>query len=84
MVHNSNNFQLENTLEYELGRAWVVDVSKENSSMITFGYDEGTIAVKIGSDEPVVSMSQGKLLWTKAMEVISANLKAINVDELTE
>lgn len=52
--------------------------------MICFGFDDGTVAVKIGSDEPVVSMSQGKLLWTKAMEVVSANLKAVNVDELTE
>ena len=47
--------------------------------MISFGFDEGTVSVKIGSDEPVVSMSQGKLLWTKAMEVISANLKAVNI-----
>ena len=84
LVFNSNSFAPENTLDFELGRAWSIDISKENPSMICFGYDEGTVAVKIGSDEPVVSMSQGKLLWTRAMEVISANLKAINVEELTE
>jgi hypothetical protein len=34
--------------------------------------------VKIGSDDPVVSISNGKLIYTKSMEVYAANLKAIN------
>lgn len=40
------------------------------------------MAIKLGPEEPVVSMSQGKLLWTRAMEVISANVKAVAQEEL--
>lgn len=67
LVHNSGSFALENTLEYKLERAWSIAVSKENPSIIAFGFDEGTVAVKIGPEDAVVSMCQGKLLWTRAM-----------------
>ena len=33
-----------------------IDISKENSNVVGLGYDEGTVVIKIGSDEPVVSM----------------------------
>ncbi len=37
-------------------RAWAIDISKENPNIMAFGFDEGTVVVKVGSDEPVVSM----------------------------
>ena len=37
-------------------RVWYVDVAKDLSNYIALAYDEGTVVVKIGSDEPVVSM----------------------------
>lgn len=37
-------------------RIWSVDISKDSSNLIAFGFDDGTVVVKIGSDEPVVSM----------------------------
>lgn len=39
LIHNSNSFALENTLEYKLERAWSIAISKENSSIIGFGFD---------------------------------------------
>lgn len=40
--------------------------------------------IKIGSDDPVVSISNGKIIWTKSMEVFSANLKAVEYDSLKD
>jgi hypothetical protein len=31
------------------------------------GYDEGAVVIKIGSDEPVVTLHNGKILFTKNM-----------------
>lgn len=56
---------------------WATSVSPEDSNIIAFGYDEGSVLIKIGSDDPVVSISNGKIIWTKSMEVNSANLKAV-------
>jgi len=39
-----------------MDRVWSLDVVKSNSNIIGIGYDEGTVVIKIGSDEPVVSM----------------------------
>lgn len=46
---------------------WTVDTSRENSNIIGIGFDEGSVIVRIGSDEPVVSLSNGKVLWAKSM-----------------
>ena len=40
----------------DMDRVWALDVVKNNSNIIGIGYDEGTVVIKIGSDEPVVSM----------------------------
>lgn len=42
------------------------------------------MVVKIGSDDPVVSISNGKLIYTKSMEVYSANLKAVDYEALED
>ena len=42
-------------------------------------YDEGSIMVKVGREEPAVSMdaSGGKIIWARHSEVQQANLKAM-------
>ena len=37
-------------------RVWSIDISRDSSNYMAFGFDEGTVVVKIGNDEPVVSM----------------------------
>jgi len=45
------------------------------------GYDEGTIMIKIGREEPVASMdSSGKIIWAKHNEIQTVNIKAVGAD----
>ena len=80
IVHHSHSYNILNTLEYNLGMGWAVAISSEDRNVISFGFDEGSVVVKIGSDDPVVSISNGKLIFTKSMEVYSANLKAVDYE----
>lgn len=43
-------------------RVWSMDVSKDSSNFMAFGFDEGTVVVKIGSDEPIVSMKFNRII----------------------
>lgn len=46
-----------------------------------FGYDEGTIMIKIGREEPVTSMdSGGKIIWAKHNEIQTANIRSMGPD----
>ena len=59
-------------------RAWSIDIVKSNSNIIGIAYDEGTTVIKIGSDEPVVSINNGKVILAKNMDILCANLKSQN------
>ncbi|KAL1920473.1 uncharacterized protein VTP21DRAFT_850 [Calcarisporiella thermophila] len=73
---HANTYRLENTLNYGLERAWAVAYLK-GSNDVAFGFDEGTVCVKLGREEPAVSMdSGGKIIWAKHSEVQTANVKA--------
>jgi len=76
-VWHSNTYRPENTLNYGLERVWSMSFRK-GSNNIAIGYDEGTIMIKLGREEPAVSMdSSGKILWSKHNEVQQANLAKI-------
>lgn len=48
---------------------------------IVIGYDEGTIMVKIGREEPVASMdNSGKIIWSKHNEIQTVNIKSVGAD----
>lgn len=50
---------------------------------IVFGYDEGTIMVKIGREEPIASMDNGgKIIWAKHNEVQTVNIKSVGTTEV--
>ena len=71
------NDPLENTLNYGLERVWSISCLK-GSNDVAIGYDEGSILIKLGREEPAMSMdSSGKIIWAKHCEVQQANLKAI-------
>lgn len=42
-------------------------------------YDEGTIMIKVGREEPAISMdvNGGKIIWAKHSEMQQVNLKAL-------
>ena len=45
------------------------------------GYDEGTVLIKIGREEPVASMdTSGKIIWARHNEVQTVNVKSLGMD----
>ena len=79
-VWHANTYRLENTLNYGLERVWSVACLR-GSNDVAIGYDEGSILIKLGREEPAMSMdSAGKIVWAKHCEIQQANLKAIAGD----
>lgn len=77
-VWHSATYRLEVTLNYLLERAWCIHCMK-GSINASIGYDEGTVVIKMGSDEPIASMtSGGKIVWAKANEIQTTNVKLLD------
>jgi len=51
-----------------MDRGWSIAPSVDGN-IIAIGYDDGTLALKIGSDEPLASMKNGKIIWAKNMDI---------------
>ncbi|XP_063871886.1 coatomer subunit beta'-like isoform X2 [Scylla paramamosain] len=80
-VWHANTYRLENTLNYGLDRVWCICALK-GSNNVCFGYDEGSVMVKVGREEPAMSMDvSGKIVWAKHSEIQQANLKAMGEAE---
>ena len=61
--------RLESTLNYGLERGWCIAVQK-GSNNVALGYDEGSVLIKLGREEPAMSMdSSGKIVWAKHSEL---------------
>ena len=43
-----------------------------------FGFDEGTVVIKIGKENPLATFSNGKVVWVKQNEVSTFNLKLLS------
>lgn len=68
---------METTLNYGLERVWAINCMKGSNS-IAIGYDEGSVVLKLGREEPAVSMdNSGKIIWAKHSEIQQANLKTV-------
>ncbi|VEN34658.1 unnamed protein product [Callosobruchus maculatus] len=77
-VWHTNTHRLESSLNYGFERVWTICCLK-GSNNVALGYDEGSILVKVGREEPAVSMdaSGGKIIWARHCELQQANLKAL-------
>ena len=64
----------------DMDRGWCI-AGSQSGNIIAIGYDDGTLALKLGSDEPLASMRNGKLAWAKNMDIELINLKALNVKD---
>uniref|UniRef100_A0A3Q3W2D8 Coatomer subunit beta' n=1 Tax=Mola mola TaxID=94237 RepID=A0A3Q3W2D8_MOLML len=83
-VWHSNTYRLENTLNYGMDRAWCI-CGQAGSNSVAVGYDDGSIIIKLGREEPAMSMdSGGKVLWARHSEVQQANLKAMGDAEMRD
>ncbi|EFO23897.1 hypothetical protein LOAG_04590 [Loa loa] len=81
---HASTYRLETTLNYGLERVWCIHALR-GSNTIAIGYDEGSVTVKLGREEPAVSMdSSGKILWAKHSEMQQANLKTLDAATLEQ
>ncbi|XP_024518883.1 coatomer subunit beta'-1 [Selaginella moellendorffii] len=79
-IWHTTTYRLENTLNYGLERVWMIGYLK-GSNRVAIAYDEGTIMIKIGKEEPVASMdSSGKIIWAKHNEIQTVNIRAVPTD----
>lgn len=74
-IWHANTYRLEQSLSYGLERAWCVSYQKGKQG-VAMGFDDGAVVVKMGREEPAVSMDNtGKMVWARHNEVVSAIIK---------
>ncbi|KAG0165859.1 Coatomer subunit beta' [Apophysomyces sp. BC1034] len=74
-IWHSDTYRLENTLNYGLERAWCMAYQKGGNN-IALGFDDGSVVIKLGREEPAVSMdNSGKIIWAKHSDIQTANIK---------
>ncbi|KAK7421271.1 Coatomer subunit beta' [Neonectria magnoliae] len=74
-IWHANTYRFEQSLNYSLERAWCVSYQKGKQG-IAVGFDDGAVVVKLGREEPAVSMDpSGKLIWARHNEVVSSIIK---------
>lgn len=56
LIRKNIPFKIVKFINLDMDRVWSIDCVKDNSNIIGIGFDEGTVVIKIGSDEPVVSL----------------------------
>ncbi|KAG8531706.1 uncharacterized protein KY384_003338 [Bacidia gigantensis] len=75
-IWHANTYRLEQSLSYGLERAWCVSYQRGQQG-IAVGFDDGAVVVKMGREEPAVSMdSSGKMIWARQNEIVSAIIKS--------
>ncbi|KAG0087970.1 hypothetical protein BGZ93_010642 [Podila epicladia] len=83
-IWHANTYRLENTLNYGLNRAWAI-AYRRSTNDVALGYDLGSVVIKLGREEPTVSMdSGGKVIWAKHNDIQTANIKATLDDEVKD
>ena len=79
-IWHSTTYRLENTLNYGMERVWSIGGAK-GSNQVAIGYDEGTVIIKVGREDPVASMDgNGKIVWARHNEVQTVNVKSLPAD----
>lgn len=73
-VWDSTTYKQITQLQYGLKRVWSISAVPE-SNCIAFGFDEGTIVIKLGKDTPLASYVNGKVVCIKQREIQTFNLK---------
>ena len=74
-IWHANTYRLEQSLNYGLERAWCVAYQKGKQG-VAIGFDEGSVVVKMGREEPAVSMDgSGKVIWAKHTEILTTVIK---------
>ncbi|EJU06310.1 coatomer beta' subunit [Dacryopinax primogenitus] len=73
-IWHATTYRLENTLSYGLERAWCVAYKKQGNE-VGFGFDDGSVVIKLGRDEPSYSMdASGKVIYARNTDILTVNL----------
>ncbi|KAG8039808.1 hypothetical protein G9C98_000537 [Cotesia typhae] len=77
-IWHAGTYRLESSLNYGFERVWTIS-SMRGSNNVAIGYDEGSVMIKVGREEPAVSMDSmgGKIVWARHSEIQQVNLKAM-------
>lgn len=67
-VWNTSTYKKVTQLHYGLKRVWAISAVPETNA-VAFGFDEGTVVVKIGKETPMVTFSNGKVVWSRNNEL---------------
>ena len=79
-IWNSNTYKLEKTLNYGMELVWALSCL-ENSNKVAIGFDDGTLMLKLGSEEPAISMApNGKVVWAKDNQIQTVNVRTVKGD----
>lgn len=81
LVWNRNTMKVQSTMSYYMQKVWGLSCNPNQADSVAIGYDEGTVVVKMSSDESKASISNGKLIYAKNYEILGYNLKAIPKDD---
>ncbi|KAK0075653.1 hypothetical protein PV326_011404, partial [Microctonus aethiopoides] len=78
-IWHAGTYRLESSLNYGFERVWTI-ASMRGSNNVAIGYDEGSVMIKVGREEPAVSMDSmgGKIVWARHSEIQQVNLKALD------
>jgi coatomer subunit beta' len=80
-IWNSNTARLEQTLSYGLERAWCVAYQRGKQN-IAVGFDEGMVVLKMGREEPAMSMdASGKIIYAKHTDIVTTQIKGVEKDQ---
>jgi len=75
-IWDSTTYKQITQLQYGLKRVWSIAAAPD-SNYIAFGFDEGTIVIKLGKDTPLASYVNGKVVCIKQREIQTFNLKLL-------
>jgi len=79
-IWHATTYRLENTLNYAFERCWSIAALKGTNN-VAIGYDEGTIAIQLGNEDPIASMdASGKIIIAKHNEISQYDLKKLEGD----
>ncbi|KXT08625.1 hypothetical protein AC579_5972 [Pseudocercospora musae] len=79
-IWHANTYRLEQSLSYGLERAWCVSYQRGKQG-IAMGFDDGAVVVKMGREEPAVSMDgSGKIIWARHSEILTSVIKGGDKD----
>eukprot|EP00923_Selenidium_pygospionis_P046386 GHVN01079974.1.p1 GENE.GHVN01079974.1~~GHVN01079974.1.p1 ORF type:complete len:985 (+),score=199.69 GHVN01079974.1:138-3092(+) len=82
-VWHASTYRLETVMNFMLDRVWSVSCIK-GSNNVAMGFDNGTLVVKLGSEAPICSLSNGKVVWSRGAELMTSNLKLLEGETLAD